>query len=463
MLLVVIGVSLGLDLAAFRLTQHVPEDAVFNLGPVLGLLREGRMVDLLVYKEFNTYYGYPPLFFLPQTLWHGLLGIDSRLVWGWVIVIHLSLIVCFVFVFRRHVKNPMVLGLLALCYCSGVYYLSGRPDPVSLLLIFPVVGCLLRLMDHWEVRYLWYSSLCLIALFFIHPLAFLLSSFVFFVVLLITYRTLHLKYLIIAGGAIGGCILALYLPFVLADIPSWKGLFLNLAKNQERLKLSSFVKFLGLNAGALLAMSILAAAGGWNGFSRLLRNKLFPVALVAMMIPFLWGASYYFLFALPFLFAVVVRVFAENLRFHYWLYFSLLVGSLLSVYQGSLGKIIQGFRNPSYAAYLSEARKQAREIVPQVGGSVYADSQLVADLTDVADINLLWHGMKYHRNKLGEQPLFVFVMESSWVSNQKLLGSWEGDAQYHVLYQGGSINGLPVLYGRVGTGPGLQLRIVKKK
>jgi hypothetical protein len=462
MLLTVIGVSLGLDLGAFILTQHVPEDAVFNLGPVLGLLREGRMSDLLVYKEFYTYYGYPPLFFLPQTLWHALLGIDSGLVWGWVVVTHISLIVCFVLVFRRYIQNPVLLGLLAMCYCSGVYYLSGRPDPVSLLLIFPLAGCLLRLMDIWDARYLWYSALYLLAIFFIHPLAFLLSGFVFFGALLLTYRRLHLKYLLVTGLAIVGCILTLYLPFVFADLPSWKALFLDLAKNQERFKLSGLVKFSGLNAGALLAMTALAATGGWRSFSRLFYSNLFPVALVAMMIPFLWGASYYFLFVLPFILAPIVRMFTEDSRSPHWLYVLLLVGLLLSVYQGSLGKVIQGLRNPEYGAYLSGARKKVAEAMPP-DGSVYADYQLVADITHVADINLLWHGMKYHRKNLGEDPRFVFVMESSWVSNQKLLGDWNDTTRYYTLWRGERIRGLPALYRKLGTGPDLQLILVLSK
>ena len=457
---VVIG-TLLLDLISFALVRHLPEDAVFNLGPVLGLLKEGRMVDLLVYKEFDTYYGYPPLFFAPQVLWYGLLGISSNTVWGWVVFVHIALLVCFVLVFRSYARDNIALSMLTVCYCSGVYYLSGRPDPVVLLLIFPLVGCLLKLISHWKSKHIVLASLLLVTIFFVHPLAFALSAFVFFSTLTLVHGRARISVLVLAGATVVMSILMIYVPFIMTDLVSWKALFLGLAKDQERFKIASFFKFVALNAGLFLAIIIVFVTGGIDFLNRLIRDRLFIVAMAAMAIPFLWGASYYFLFVLPFVFAGVIRLLGDEYQWSTKSWFFLSLCALLSLYQGSLGKITQGLREPGYGEYLVSARAKARESISS-NSTVYADSQLIAELTHVSDLNLLWHGMKYYRDDYEKGSSFVFVNEGAWVANKRMLGNWNDSTRYQLVYQGKSSEGLPVLYRRAGTGPPLQLRIVEE-
>lgn len=455
-------VSVVLDILAYRLTQHVPEDAVFNLGPTLGLMKEGRMVDLLVYKEFDTYYGYPPLFFVLQAAWYTMFGVSSSTVWGLVVFVHAALLAGFLFCFRYHTTTEPS-AYFAVASLSSVYYLSGRPDPIALTLIFLLIYCLDRLLVNLRTDMLRYAGLLLFLMFFIHPLAFALSGLVTFGSLALQYGRSSWKVLSVWGIAVCASVMIVYAPFVLSDVASWKALFLGLAKNQERFKLASFLKFVGLNTGAFLVIGYLVLMGGRKRLGKLLINRLFLVSCFAMALPFLWGMSYYFLFVFPFLLASVLYVYSDSQGLQSkWRHVALIICCIAGLYQGSLGKIIQGIRSPEYGKYLNEARETAGTKIPR-GLALYADSQLIADLCDYPHVNLLWHGMKYYRPGHTRNSVFAFSMDQSWDSNIAVLGPWTDKGRYEVIFDGERVSGLPALYRLGSTGSALQLRIISTR
>ncbi len=453
---------------SFILLPRTPGDAIFSLGPALGLMRESRLVDFLVWDNFPVYFGHPPVYFLYEI---GLLSLFGFKLSSIYLIIFSLLIIYGVSLhslLSKFTNNKFQIGIVILLTLCSNYLVSGRVDILAVIFLTLMVLSALRTTENPTYKSSLFSGVFMALSFLTHPLAGALASVIFTLLYFIYTPQKKFIYYFITGSTAFVIVFSFYLPYVYLNFETFSEHFVSMAVGQKHFYATNLFKYIAYNLGFFGFLGWIIFRTKWSGAPGRIKKWLI-ISLASILIIFFFGMSYYYLYCQPvfcILIIVLWKELSESVRQP--LVYKIIMGCLIlvSLFQGPISIILQTVRRPEYAEHLIKFRAGFKDVIKQ-----YPDYKIIADgnliVEDLANpkARYFWHSFDHYRSSdyLNQPLIFAFTEQKLWDENLKLVGNWRDTTRYEILsFQKGAA-GLPSSYFLNPRSDSLTLVILKTR